>query len=106
MSNTFIQDIRQKAAKKFLRVAFPNAKDVKTLKAALTLKEKKIAEPWLVGNPAAIEKIAKDNGLAVGTIPIIIEDDPAHAEAVQRAFLNYGLKTEIRVAGTPQGGVG
>ena len=71
MSNTFIQDIRQKAAKKFLRVAFPDAEDVRTLTAALTLREKKIAEPWLVGNPEAVEKIAKDNGLALGTIPII-----------------------------------
>ena len=71
MSNTFIQDIRQKAAKKFLRVAFPDAEDARTLKAALILREQKIAEPWLVGNPEAVEKIAKDNGLALGTIPII-----------------------------------
>jgi len=71
MSNTFIQDIRQKAAEKFLRVAFPDAEDARTLKAALTLKDKKIAEPWLVGNKAAIEKIAKDNGLAIGGIPIV-----------------------------------
>ena len=71
MGNTFIQDIRDKAAKKFLRVAFPDAEDARTLKAALTLKDKKIAEPWLVGNKAAIEKIAKDNGLAIGGIPIV-----------------------------------
>jgi phosphate acetyltransferase len=71
MSNTFIQDIRRKAAKKFLRVAFPDAEDARTLKAALILREQKIAEPWLVGNTAAIGKIAKDNGLALGTIPVV-----------------------------------
>ena len=71
MGNTFIQDIRDKAARKFLRVAFPDAEDARTLRAALTLKDKKIAEPWLVGNKAAIEKIAKDNGLAIGGIPIV-----------------------------------
>jgi len=71
MGNTFIQDIRDKAARKFLRIAFPDAEDARTLKAALTLKDKKIAEPWLVGNKAAIEKIAKDNGLAIGGIPIV-----------------------------------
>jgi len=71
MSNTFIQDIRDKAAKKFLRIAFPDAEDARTLKAALTLKDKKIAQPWLVGNKTAIEKIAKDNGLAIGGIPIV-----------------------------------
>ena len=71
MPNTFISDIRQKAAKKFLRIAFPDAEDVRALKAALILKDNKIAEPWLVGNTAAIEKIARDNGLEIGGIPIV-----------------------------------
>ncbi|NTU51995.1 MAG: phosphate acetyltransferase, partial [Candidatus Aminicenantes bacterium] len=74
MPNTFIPDIRKKAAQKFLRVAFPDAEDARTLKAALALKDGKIAEPWLVGNPAAIAKIAQDNGLDLGAIPIV---DPA-----------------------------
>ncbi|MGZ5425126.1 MAG: phosphate acyltransferase, partial [Candidatus Aminicenantales bacterium] len=77
MPNTFIRDIREKAAKKFLRVAFPDAEDARTLKAALALKDKKIAEPWLVGDPAAIEKIAKDNGLTLGAIPVV---DPLTSE--------------------------
>jgi phosphate acetyltransferase len=71
MPNSFISDIRQKAARKFLRIAFPDAEDARTLKAALTLKDNKIAEPWLVGNAAAIEKIARDNGLDIGAIPIV-----------------------------------
>lgn len=71
MGNTFIQDIRNKAARKFLRVAFPDAEDVRTLRAALTLKDKRIAEPWLVGNAEAILKVAKDNGLALGDIPVV-----------------------------------
>lgn len=71
MGNTFIQDIRHKAAQKRLRVAFPDAEDVRTLKAALTLKGQKIAEPWLVGNTEAILKVAKDNGLQLDSIPVI-----------------------------------
>jgi phosphate acetyltransferase len=71
MPNSFISDIRQKAARKLLRIAFPDAEDPRTLKAALTLKDNKIAEPWLVGNAAAIEKIARDNGLDIGAIPIV-----------------------------------
>ena len=71
MSKTFIPDIRRKAAQKFLRVAFPDAEDVRTLKAALTLKENKIAEPWLVGNAGAILKVAADNGLALDGIPVV-----------------------------------
>ncbi|NTV81759.1 MAG: phosphate acetyltransferase, partial [Candidatus Aminicenantes bacterium] len=77
MPNTFIPDIRKKAAQKFLRVAFPDAEDARTLKAALALKDGKIAEPWLVGNPAAIAKIAQDNGLDLGAIPVV---DPLASE--------------------------
>jgi len=78
MANTFIQDIREKAAKKFLKIAFPDAEDVRTLKAALMLREKKIAEPWLVGPAAAIRKTAADNGIDIGAVPIV---DPAtHAD--------------------------
>ncbi len=68
---TFIPDIREKARKKHIPVAFPDAEDVRTLKAALTLKDQKIAEPRLVGNPDAILKIAKDNGLSLDGIPIV-----------------------------------
>jgi len=71
MGNTFVQDIRHKAAKKNLRVAFPDAEDVRTLKAALALRDQKIAQPRLVGNPVAILKIAKDNGLKLDGIPVI-----------------------------------
>ena len=69
--NSFIPDIREKARRKHLAVAFPDAEDVRTLKAALILREQKIAEPWLVGNDEAILKLAKDNGLALGPIPIV-----------------------------------
>jgi phosphate acetyltransferase len=68
---TFIPDIREKAKKKRVPVAFPDAEDVRTLKAALTLKDQKIAEPRLVGNPDAILKIAKENGLSLDGIPIV-----------------------------------
>ncbi len=69
MGNTFISDIRDKAAKKFLKVAFPDAEDVRTLKAALILKDKRIADPILVGPASAIGKIAADNGLDIGGHP-------------------------------------
>jgi len=71
MGKPFISDIRDKAAKKSLKVAFPDAEDVRTLKAALILREKHIAEPRLVGPSATIQKIAKDNGLDIAGIPII-----------------------------------
>ena len=72
--NTFIKDIRAKAAKKNLRIAFPDAEDVRTHKAALALVAEKIGVPLLVGNADAIRKIAADNGLGLGAVEIV---DPA-----------------------------
>jgi phosphate acetyltransferase len=69
--NTFIQDIRIKASQRYLRVAFPDAEDARTLKAALTLKAEKIAVPMLVGNPDVLLKIAGDNGLNLDGIEIV-----------------------------------
>jgi phosphate acetyltransferase len=68
---TFIPDIREKARKKHIPVALPDAEDVRTLKAARTLRDEKIAQPALVGNPEAILRLAKDNGLALNGIPIV-----------------------------------
>jgi phosphate acetyltransferase len=87
MPNTFIQDIRDKAAKKFLKVAFPDAGDVRTLKAALLLKEKRIAQPWLVGDPAALGQLARDNGLDLGGVPVVDpRTDAAKAELTNLLF--------------------
>jgi phosphate acetyltransferase len=69
--NTFIQDIRIKASQRYLRVAFPDAEDARTLKAALILKAEKIAVPTLVGNPDVLLKIAGDNGLNLDGIEIV-----------------------------------
>lgn len=69
--NTFIQDIRIKASQRYLRVAFPDAEDARTLKAALTLKAEKIAVPMLVGNPDVLLKLAGDNGLNLDGIEIV-----------------------------------
>ncbi len=77
MGNTFIRDIRLKAAQKNLQVAFPDAKDVRTIKAALTLVEQSIARPVLVGEAGAIRKLAGDNSLELGDIPVV---DPLDSE--------------------------
>ena len=74
MSRTFIQDIRAKAAAKNLRVAFPDAEDIRTLKAARILADAKIAQPVLVGDPSAIAEIAGENNLSIADIAVV---DPA-----------------------------
>jgi phosphate acetyltransferase len=71
---TFIPDIHEKARKKHIRVAFPDAEDVRTLKAALKLEQEKIAVPLFVGPAEKIRQLAKDNGLALAGIDVV---DPA-----------------------------
>mgnify|MGYP005845487043 CR=1 FL=1 len=69
--NDFIQSIREKAAKKFLKVAFPDAEDLRTLTAARTIINEKIGVPVLVGNKENIIKLANENGTDINDIEII-----------------------------------
>jgi phosphate acetyltransferase len=98
MGNTFIADIRDKAARKFLKVAFPDAEDVRTLKAALTLKDKRIADPYLVGPAAAIKKIAADSGLDISAVRIV---DPA-TDAARAALANVLYEKRKAKGMTPE----
>ena len=74
---TFIPDIREKAGKKRIPVAFPDAEDVRTLKAARLLDQQKIAVPLLVGSADKIGQLAKTNGLALDGIAVV---DPRTSE--------------------------
>ena len=74
---TFIPDMREKARKKHIPIAFPDAEDVRTLNAARQLDQEKIAVPLLVGSAEKIRQLAKDNGFALGGIAII---DPRTSE--------------------------
>lgn len=71
MSTTFIDDMRNKAKAKNLRVAFPDADDTRSIEASIFLQKEKIAQPVLVGNEANIKKVAADNNLSVDGIEII-----------------------------------
>ena len=74
MSRNFIQDIRAKARERLLRVALPDANDIRAIQAAAELKKEGIAIPVLVGNSAEIESAAKANGVSIADLEIT---DPA-----------------------------
>jgi phosphate acetyltransferase len=104
---TFIPDIREKAGKKHIPVAFPDAEDVRALKAALTLRDKKIAQPRLVGNPEAILKVAKDNALTLDGIPIVNPLTDAHKDELVRLLFEkrkakgWTMEQAVEAAKTP-----
>jgi phosphate acetyltransferase len=73
--NDFINSIRTKAKARNFTVAFPDADDIRTLKASIFLKNEKIAQPVLVGNPEKIVKVANDNHIDISRITIHNPED-------------------------------
>ncbi|MCR4396457.1 MAG: phosphate acyltransferase, partial [Candidatus Saccharicenans sp.] len=69
--SNFVREIRVKAAKKFLKIAFPDAEDIRTIKTSRTIIEEKIGVPILVGNPENIKKIAAENNVKIDDIQVI-----------------------------------
>ncbi len=72
--NRFIADIRSKAARRNLTVAFPDAEDARTLNAAATLVRLNLGRPVLVGNESAVRQLATNHGVALDGVAIV---DPA-----------------------------
>ncbi len=70
----FINDIKTKAKLLKKTVAFPDAEDVRTLSAAIALKDEGIAKPMLVGNNEKIIALAQDNGLDIAGIEILVPE--------------------------------
>jgi phosphate acetyltransferase len=77
MSLAFIDEIRNKAKLLNKTVAFPDAEDVRTLNAAVILRDEKIAKAILVGDNEKINALAKENNLDISGIEII---NPADSE--------------------------
>lgn len=78
--NDLVKSIREKAAKKFLKVAFPDAEDPRTLIASRTLINEKIGIPVLVGKRDNIIKIANESGIKISDIEII---DPSTSDFIE-----------------------
>lgn len=68
--NPFIEQMRQKAKAVNALVAFPDAEDVRTLKASEYLLKENIARPVLVGNPVKIMSVAAENNVDLKGIEI------------------------------------
>ncbi len=73
-TNPFITDIRVKAAARRVKAALPDAEDVRVLQAATILRDKRIAQPVLVGNEARIRTLAADHAIDLAGVDLV---DPA-----------------------------
>jgi phosphate acetyltransferase len=77
----FTDLMRQKASKLNLKVAFPDAEDLRTIHTSIVLRDNKIAHPLLVGNFDNITKLAADNKLDLTDIEII---DPVLSNKIEQ----------------------
>ncbi len=83
-TNPFIADIRVKAAARRVKAALPDAEDVRVLQAATTLRDKRIAQPVLVGNEASIRTLAANHAIDLAGVDLI---DPA-TDSCREEFAN------------------
>jgi len=69
-----IEKIRNKAKENVRKIVLPEAEDPRVIQAAAILKQKKLAEPVLLGSQADVEKAASEQSVNLDGIQII---DPA-----------------------------
>lgn len=67
-----LQALCQQQAKANPRsIVFPDALDVRAIKAAIHIQQEQLGYPWLLGNADALQKLCKDNGLDFKQLNII-----------------------------------
>ncbi len=84
LDNKLIKSITIRAKSDPKRVVFAEADTYKILKAAQIVKDEGIAEPILLGNKKAIEKIIEENNLELNGVEIIDPKIPEEAERRQQ----------------------
>lgn len=84
LHNELVNDIRNKAKQEPKRVVFGNANNYKMLKAAQSAANQGLAVPILLGNEEEIKKIASENNLDLGNIPIVDHLCPSQEENRKR----------------------
>jgi len=71
MRTEFLQNLHARAAALQRRIAFPDAEDERTLRAVVTLHQRGIVRPVLIGNAEAIAQQAQRLGIVLEGIPIL-----------------------------------
>src|SRR5262252_2377733 len=76
-----VTELRERAAKKPRRIAYPESTDPRVLRAAARIAETGIAKPVLVGLPEEIESKARELGVSLSNLQIV---DPKTLTLVDR----------------------
>jgi phosphate acetyltransferase len=83
----FMSELRRRAASRQARIVFPESGDVRTLAAAIALREMRIVHPVLLGKPAVVRRALAGQGVDPGAIEVIDpQDDPRHSRIADRLY--------------------
>jgi len=77
MKTDLLKHLREQAARAPKRVVYPEAHDVRILRAVRRIADSKMAMPILVGLPDAVAETAKAGGVSLSGIEIVNNDSPA-----------------------------
>lgn len=87
--------IKDKAKEKNRRVVLPEGTEPRVVKAAKTIREEKIAQVSLLGDPKVIEKLALENAMELDGIEVINPIDSPEFDAYVDEFVEMRKKHAI-----------
>ena len=80
MSDPFLQKLQERAASDKKRIVLPESREPRTLKAAVSMRARGVAEPVLIGEPDAVADTARSAGVSLGNIEIHSSKDRNRAD--------------------------
>jgi len=77
MKTDLLKQLREKAAGVPKRIVYPEALDLRVLRAARRIADTRMAVPLLVGSPDTVAEAAKAQGISLSGIEVVSNDSPA-----------------------------
>ena len=89
---SMIEHVWQKARLNRKRIVLPEGEEPRTVQAAAKVRDEGLAEPILLGNPAAVRAVAEKTGTNLNGIPVV--DPSASEKAAEYAETLYDLRKQ------------
>jgi len=85
--NSFADDLKVRVQGKGIRIVFPEAEEPRILKAASIAKSEGIATPILIGDARKTNEVAKEQGIDISGMEIILPEESAKFDAYVTKYL-------------------
>ena len=83
---SMIEQVWEKARLNRKRIVLPEGEEPRTVQAAAKVRDEGLAEPILLGNPAAVRAVAEKTGTNLNGIPVI---DPSARQNTPLIIVDY-----------------